>query len=120
MPDPTPDDGICTKPLDEKPSEVIVTTESRTLATTPERSASGAAVGVDAAAAAAATGGDPVADASRYVESGPVTNAAVPATASTADRTAAARMDPVRRPEPRETGSVEVAAASDPVVVAVG
>src|SRR5829696_9340114 len=106
MPEPTPDDGICTTPRAEKPSEVIVTTESRTFATTAERSASAAAVAVDPAAAAAATGGVAVADASRSNDIGPATSAAVPATARTADRTAAATIEPVRRPDPGRSRSV--------------
>jgi hypothetical protein len=87
-PDPTPDDGICAKPRDEKPSEVMVTTESRTAATTSVSSGAGAALALDAAAAtaAASVGADDGAD-----RSGPATSAAVPPAASIAEsRTTAA------------------------------
>ena len=101
IPDPTPVAGIWPPPRDEKPCEVMVTTESRTLATTAVRSASGAAlalapdpadVGTPALVAAAGVGVG--------AASGPATRAAVPPAAMTADRTAAAMMDPVP-PDPR-------------------
>ena len=75
------------------------------------RSVSGEAVAVEPAAAAAATGGVAVADAVWDGDIGPATSAAVPATARTADRTAAATTDPARRPERRGAPSSETGAA---------
>ncbi len=101
MPEPTPVDGIDCRPRDETPSEVIVTTESRTAATTSVRAGS-LAVAVErpdpvavvtAAGACAAFVPDPVEPAS-----GPVTRAAVPPAARTADSSEAARTDANRPP----------------------
>src|SRR4029077_1192904 len=104
IPDPPPVDGICPPPRDENPSEVIVTTESRTAATTLVRSISGAGAGdepVPTVTAAGAggrggAGGGAAAAARPYGLSGPATGAAVPPAARTADRTAAATTDPAR------------------------
>src|SRR3954452_16351554 len=81
-PDPTPDDGICAKPRDEKPSEVMVTTESRTSATTSVSSGAGTALALDAAAA---TAGAPVGPGDGADRSAPATSATVPPAASIAE-----------------------------------
>ena len=91
MPEPTPVDGIDIMPRVEIPSEVIVTTESRTEATTVGRSAAavGAAFPVKVERpAAAGVVAEPVGEPSRV----PTTRAAVPPAAMTADSSAAARI----------------------------
>src|SRR4051794_21908627 len=95
-PDPTPDDGICPKPRDARPSELMVTTESRTAATTSVSFGAGAVLGLEAAAA---TAGAPAGAADGPDRSGPATRAAVPPAASIAEsRTTAAipRIPPPR------------------------
>src|SRR6478609_9123918 len=118
-PEPTPVDGMFPKPKPraETPSDVIVTTESRTAATT---SVSGGADAVGplapAAVVTAAPPGALVGAAPR--PSGPVTSAAVPPAASTADSAAAAITVAVpRRPDDRGAGLVVVAGgvAMEPV-----
>src|SRR3954451_13117868 len=97
-PDPTPDDGICAKPRDEKPSEVMVTTESRTSATTSVSSGAGAALD-----AAAATAGAPVGAGDGAERSGPATSAAVPPAASIAESRTTAAMPSIPRPPARRS-----------------
>src|SRR4051812_2345069 len=112
MPDPTPVDGISLKPRDDRPCSVIVTTESRTRATTSGRSsAPTVGPGFEPAAVVTAPGAPLVAAGLTVFASGPVTRAAVPAAASTADRRAAPTIaamprEPVvrggREPDPDE------------------
>src|SRR6476469_644593 len=87
------------KPRAETPSEVIVTTESRTAATTSVRGGADAVAPlVPVAVVTAAPPPAPeVGDAP--TPSGPVTSAAVPPAASTADRTAATTIEAVPRRE---------------------
>ena len=103
-PEPTPVDGMATLPRDEKPDEVMVTTESRTDATTSV--SAGAAV--EPAAATTAAGALEAAGAALAGASGPVTRAAVPPAARTAARRAAATTEAVPR-------DLERRGAGDPV-----
>src|SRR5689334_18363754 len=100
IPEPTPVDGIWNMPRVETPSEVIVTTEFLTLATTVGRSGALAAGAepVDVVTPVLAAAGGDVGDVPR---SGPATNAVVIPDASTADSTATPTIvPPRRRPEP--------------------
>ena len=114
-PEPTPVDGIWPKPRDEKPSVVMVTTESRTEATT---SVSSGALGAGGRA-----GGDR--DRRRIGgwpgcgrgANGPATSAAVPPAARTADRIAATATEVAPRREPPARRGIDGAA---PVGVGVG
>src|SRR6476620_5662696 len=94
------------KPRAETPSDVIVTTESRTAATTSVRGGADAVAPLaPVAVVTAAPPGSLVGAGPR--PSGPVTSAAVPPAASTADRTAAATTVAVpRRPDDRRAGLV--------------
>src|SRR5262245_36742665 len=96
IPDPTPVSGIWNMPRPDTPSLVIVTTESRTEATTAGRSVvAGLPVEpVDVVTPLAAAG----AGVGEAVCSGPATSAAVTPVARTADSTATATTDPIRRP----------------------
>src|SRR3954453_11622951 len=99
-PDQTPDDGICANPRDENPSDVMVTTESRTAATTAVSSGVVAALALDAAAA---TAGAPAGAAVGAERSGPATSAAVPPAASIAESSTTAAMPNI--PPRRARGS---------------
>src|SRR6478672_10324967 len=97
------------KPRAETPSDVMVTTESRTAATTSVRGGADAVAPLlPVAVVTAAPPGALVGAAPR--PSGPVTSAAVPPAASTADRAAAAITVAVpRRPDDRRAGLAVVA-----------
>src|SRR5438876_326189 len=108
IPDPTPVDGIDRRPRDETPSDVIVTTESRTAATMSVRAGSVVEeVLLEPVAVVTPPGAVEAAGvAARFeVASGPVTNAAVPPAARTADRSDAASTDAIRPPPRPRRGS---------------
>src|SRR5690242_8610113 len=122
IPDPTPVSGIWNMPRPDTPWLVIVTTESRTEATTAGRSVVAGLplepVDVVTPAAAAGAGLDGV------LWSGPATSAVVTPVASTADSTATPTTVPIRRPPEPEpeldadsrglgaTGTVDAAAGA--------
>src|SRR5262245_52355168 len=100
MPEPTPVDGIWNKPRVDWPSEVIVTTEFLTAATTVGRSGALAAGAepVEVVTPVLATAGEGVAAVPRR---GPATSTVVSPEASTAESSATPAIVPARRrPEP--------------------
>src|SRR6478609_1118721 len=93
MPEPTPVEGMSTRPRADTPCEVIVTTELRTAATTDGRSVVAPGLGLAPVAVVTPAGAPALAAGAAWpVRSGPATRAAVPPAARIADSSAAPRM----------------------------
>ena len=99
IPEPTPVVGTekGESPFTDMPSAVIVTTDSRAVATMPVRSSVAALLPVTAAFGVAA---DVAAGAAGVAPRMPPTSAVVPTDASVADRRPAARIDLIPRDRP--------------------
>src|SRR6476661_2488135 len=108
MPEPTPVEGMSTRPRADTPCDVIVTTELRTAATTVGRSVVAIGPGFVPVAVVTPAGAPGLgAGVVCAVRSGPATRAAVPPAARIADSRAAPRMAavPPERDRARRTGA---------------